>query len=56
MGILEYQVDQALVLATADTRVMFRGLTTGKHTITVSVVSTEYKELGAKVVLEVDVP
>lgn len=56
MGLLEYRVDQAPVLATADTRVMFRDLMPGKHTITVSLVNTEYKELGAKVVLEVDIP
>jgi hypothetical protein len=56
MGLLEYQVDQAPVLATADTRVMFRGLTSGKHTITVSLVNTQYKELGAEAKLEVDVP
>jgi len=56
VGLLEYQVDQAPVLATADTRVMFRDLTTGRHTITVSLVNTEYKGLGAKAKLEVDVP
>jgi hypothetical protein len=56
MGLLEYQVDQAPVLATADTRVMFRDLTPGKHTITVSLVNTEYRELGAKAELEVDIP
>jgi len=56
VGLLEYQVDQAPVLATADTRVMFRDLTTGRHTITVSLVNTEYKGLGGKAKLEVDVP
>ncbi|MGA7929060.1 MAG: hypothetical protein WCA20_24055 [Candidatus Sulfotelmatobacter sp.] len=56
MGLLEYQVDQAPVLATADMRVMFRDLTPGKHTITVSLVNTEYKDLGAKAELEIDIP
>jgi hypothetical protein len=56
MGTLEYRVDQDPVLATVDTLVMFRDLPSGKHSITVSLVSTDYKELGAKAVLEVDVP
>jgi hypothetical protein len=56
LGVLEYQVDQGPVLATADTLVMFRNLAAGKHVITVSLVSTNYKELGAKCELEVDIP
>jgi len=56
VGLLEYQVDQGPVLATTDTEAMFRDLTPGKHTITVSLVTTEYKDLGAKAELEVDIP
>jgi hypothetical protein len=56
LGVLEYQVDQGPVLATADTLVMFRDLTPGKHVITISLVNTDYKELGAKAELEVDIP
>jgi hypothetical protein len=56
VGLLEYQVDQGPVLATTDTEAMFRDLTPGKHTITVSLVNTEYKDLGAKAELEVDIP
>lgn len=56
VGLLEYQVDQAPVLATPNTQVMFRNLTPGKHTITVSLVNPQYKEFGAKAQLEVNVP
>ena len=56
MGFLEYQVDQGPVLATSDTAVMFRNLTAGKHTITVSLVNTDYRELGPKAVLELEIP
>jgi hypothetical protein len=56
LGILEYQIDQGPVLATADTLVMFRDLSTGKHIITISLVGNDYKELGAKTELEVDIP
>ena len=56
LGVLEYQVDQGPVLATPDTLVMFRSLTPGKHVITISLVSTNYKELDAKAELEVDIP
>lgn len=56
MGLLEYQVDKGPVLATSDTTVMFRDLTPGKHTITVSLVNADYKQLGVRVELEVDIP
>jgi hypothetical protein len=56
LGVLEYQVDHGPVLATADSLVMFRNLTPGKHIITISLVSTNYKELGARSELEVDIP
>ena len=55
-GLLEYQVDQGPVLATSDMRIRFRDLTPGKHTITVALASTDYKDLGAKAELEVDIP
>lgn len=55
-GILEYQVDQGPVLATDDTHVIFRDLAPGKHIITISLASADYKELRAKTQLEVDVP
>jgi len=56
LGLLEYQVDQSPALVTEDTRVMFRDLNSGKHTITVSLLDTHYKDLGAKTTLDVDVP
>jgi len=55
-GLLEYQVDQGPVLGTSARRVDFRDLTPGKHTITVALASTDYKDLGAKAELEVDIP
>ncbi len=41
---------------TAAVVVMFRELPQGKHTMTVSLVNADYKELGAKAQLEIDIP
>ncbi|HXZ81057.1 MAG TPA: hypothetical protein VEG30_14100 [Terriglobales bacterium] len=56
VGILEYQIDQDPPVVTEDTRVMFRDLSSGKHTVTVSLLNTQYKEMGAKAKLDVEVP
>lgn len=44
------------MLATSDTQIDFRDLTPGEHMITVALASTDYKDLGAKAELEIDIP
>ncbi len=55
-GHLEYCLDGGTIIATTVARLSFHALTSGHHTIVVSLAQNDCKPLGAQQILEVTVP
>jgi hypothetical protein len=53
---LHYQVDGGPVIATTASKLSFHGLTSGKHTIIVTLAANDHSPIGQPITLEVMVP
>jgi hypothetical protein len=56
MGHLEYRLDGGAYILPMSNRLVFEGLTPGKHTIEVSLADSYFRPMGAKAELEVVIP
>ena len=56
MGHLQFRVDNGPYILPMTNRLVFEGLTPGKHTIEVSLADGSFRPLGAKADLEVVIP
>ena len=56
MGHLQYRVDDGPYIVPMTNRLVFEGLTPGKHTIEVSLADGSFRPMGAKADLEIVVP
>ncbi len=56
MGHLQFRVDEGPYIVPMTNRLVFEGLTPGKHTIEVSLADGSFRPMGAKAELEIVIP
>jgi hypothetical protein len=55
-GHLQYRVDNGPYILPMSNRLVFEGLTPGKHAIEVSLADSAFRPMGAKAELDVEIP